>query len=120
MSSVSNIDIPFKLFFAPKHELILSFVYVILRYPKVGLSNSFFWFGRTFSTLLGQIAVERWGHAASIYGSMFVSCVPIIIFGILMPETLHLRLPNIEDDSDDISVKDPIKKVEDSDYLKMT
>lgn len=57
----------------------------------VGLTNSFFWFGRTASTLFGQIAVEKYGHVVSLCGSMFISCIPIAIFTILMPETMNSR-----------------------------
>lgn len=63
----------------------------------MGLTNSFFWLGRTFSTLLGQIAVERYGHAASLFGSLTISCIPIAIFSLLMPETNNSRKVKEED-----------------------
>jgi hypothetical protein len=35
--------------------------------------------------------VEYMGHVASLTGSLFISLIPIAIFGLFMPETLGQR-----------------------------
>jgi hypothetical protein len=82
----------------------------------VGLTNSFFWFGRTGSTLFGQIAVEKYGHVASLCGSMIIACIPIAIFSIFMPETMNSR--QIKSEEDDISLEG--QKGGTVEYMKMT
>jgi hypothetical protein len=56
----------------------------------VGLTASFFGLGAALSNLLGQIVVERFGHVTSLYGSLILSIVPILLFS-TMPETLGQR-----------------------------
>jgi hypothetical protein len=82
---------------AQQHNPVHSFINAYFSSISVGLTNSFFWLGRTFSTLLGQIAVERYGHAASLFGSLIISCIPIAIFSLLMPETNNSRKVKEED-----------------------
>ncbi|KAL7514525.1 hypothetical protein ACHAXN_011752 [Cyclotella atomus] len=53
----------------------------------MGLTASCFGLGATLSNLLGQMAVEKLGHVASLSGSLFISLIPIMIFAIGMPET---------------------------------
>ena len=53
----------------------------------VGLTASCFGMGATLSNLLGQMAVEKLGHVASLSGSFVISLVPICLFAIMMPET---------------------------------
>ena len=50
-----------------------------------------FGLGATLSNYLGQQVVEQFGHVASLSGSLAISFIPIIIFGICMPETLGDR-----------------------------
>jgi hypothetical protein len=38
-----------------------------------------------------QQVVERYGHVASLTGSLVLSIVPLLIFGCFMPETLGKR-----------------------------
>ena len=57
----------------------------------MGLTASCFGLGGTLSNLLGQIVVEKSGHVASLYGSLVLSVIPIILFSIWMPETLGQR-----------------------------
>ena len=57
----------------------------------MGLTASCFGLGGTLSNLLGQIVVEKSGHVASLYGSLVLSVIPIILFSICMPETLGQR-----------------------------
>jgi hypothetical protein len=42
-------------------------------------------------TVVGQMAVEHFGHTASLAGSFFISFVPIILFATAMPETMGHR-----------------------------
>lgn len=83
----------------------------------MGVTNSFFWFGRTTSTLFGQICVEKFGHAAALKLSMVIACIPIAIFGIFMPETIHLRQSKTNEDN--IALEDQ-KVHSDDNYAKMT
>ena len=53
----------------------------------MGLTASCFGLGATLSNLLGQIAVEKLGHVASLSGSFALSVIPIILFWLAMPET---------------------------------
>ena len=53
----------------------------------VGLTASCFGMGATLSNLLGQMAVEKLGHVASLSGSFVISLVPICLFAFMMPET---------------------------------
>ena len=57
----------------------------------MGLTASTFGLGATMSNFLGQHVVEKFGHVASLSGSLFLSFVPILIFGCFMPETLGER-----------------------------
>ena len=66
----------------------------------MGLTASCFGLGGTLSNLLGQMIVEHMGHVASLSGSLFVSLIPIAIFGIFMPETLGQRGANKHQGSD--------------------
>jgi hypothetical protein len=35
--------------------------------------------------------VERYGHISSLWGSFAVSIIPLVLFGLLMPETIGQR-----------------------------
>ncbi len=59
--------------------------------PSVGLTASMFGLGATLSNFLGQQVVEQYGHVASLTGSLILSIIPILIFGMFMPETLGDR-----------------------------
>jgi hypothetical protein len=50
-----------------------------------------FGLGATLSNYLGQMVVEQFGHVASLTGSLIISVIPLVIFGIFMPETLGDR-----------------------------
>jgi hypothetical protein len=50
-----------------------------------------FGLGATLSNFLGQYVVEQFGHVASLTGSLVLSVIPIVIFGLFMPETLGDR-----------------------------
>ena len=43
------------------------------------------------SNLIGQLLVERFGHVTSLTCSMWLSIVPILLFGGVMPETMGQR-----------------------------
>lgn len=57
----------------------------------MGLTASCFGLGGTLSNLLGQLVVEKYGHVASLTGSMFLSVIPIALFSLAMPETTGSR-----------------------------
>lgn len=57
----------------------------------MGLTATCFGIGGTLSNFFGQVIVENMGHVASLYGSLLLSCIPTVIFGVFMPETLGLR-----------------------------
>ncbi|KAL9180207.1 hypothetical protein ACHAXT_008177 [Thalassiosira profunda] len=57
----------------------------------MGLTASCFGLGGTLSNLLGQIIVEKMGHVASLSGSLVLSVIPIVLFGLAMPETRGQR-----------------------------
>lgn len=57
----------------------------------MGLTASCFGLGATLSNLLGQMAVEKLGHVASLSGSLIISLIPIMLFAIGMPETQGRR-----------------------------
>ncbi|GKY91176.1 hypothetical protein MPSEU_000090300 [Mayamaea pseudoterrestris] len=56
----------------------------------MGLTASCFGLGATLSNFLGQLVVEKFGHVASLTGSLFISIIPILLF-LFMPETLGQR-----------------------------
>ena len=58
---------------------------------KVGLTASAFGLGATMSNFIGQLLVEKFGHVFSLTCSMWLSLVPIALFGLLMPETMGQR-----------------------------
>jgi len=60
----------------------------------MGLTASCFGLGGTLSNLLGQMVVEKYGHVASLTGSMFLSVIPIVLFALAMPETAGSRGKN--------------------------
>ena len=60
-------------------------------FVTVGLTASMFGMGATLSNFLGQHVVEKYGHVASLSGSLVLSVIPILIFGLFMPETLGDR-----------------------------
>eukprot|EP00934_Nitzschia_sp_Nitz4_P007919 Nitzschia sp. Nitz4//scaffold14_size191712//144544//146686//NITZ4_001746-RA/size191712-snap-gene-0.141-mRNA-1//1//CDS//3329536996//7909//frame0 len=64
----------------------------------MGLTASMFGLGATLSNYLGQTVVEQYGHVASLTGSLALSVIPIVIFGVFMPETLGHRGETKEDD----------------------
>ena len=47
--------------------------------------------GATLSNYIGQLLVEKFGHVVSLTASMWLSIIPILLFGSLMPETLGQR-----------------------------
>jgi len=51
-----------------------------------------FGLGATLSNFLGQRIAEKFGYGASLTGSLVISLIPILIFGLLMPETLDARV----------------------------
>jgi hypothetical protein len=57
----------------------------------VGLTASSFGLGATLSNFIGQLLVEKFGHVVSLTCSMWLSIIPILLFGFLMPETLGQR-----------------------------
>jgi hypothetical protein len=57
----------------------------------VGLTASSFGLGATMSNYFGQQVVEYFGHSASLTGSLILSFIPIVIFGVFMPETVGTR-----------------------------
>lgn len=57
----------------------------------MGLTASCFGLGATLSNFIGQHLVENFGHVTSLVGSLLLSTIPILIFGIYMPETLGCR-----------------------------
>lgn len=57
----------------------------------MGLTASSFGLGATLSNFIGQLLVEKFGHVFSLTCSMWLSLVPILLFGCLMPETLGER-----------------------------
>ena len=57
----------------------------------VGLTASSFGMGATLSNYFGQLLVEKFGHVVALSASMWLSVVPIALFGSLMPETLGQR-----------------------------
>mmetsp|Transcript_8245 Transcript_8245/g.13618 ORF Transcript_8245/g.13618 Transcript_8245/m.13618 type:complete len:476 (-) Transcript_8245:277-1704(-) len=60
----------------------------------MGLTASCFGLGGTLSNLLGQMVVEKFGHVASLTGSLFLSVIPIVLFTLAMPETAGSRGTN--------------------------
>jgi len=72
----------------------------------MGVTASFFGLGATLSNFLGQLAVEKMGHVASLSGSTILSIIPVILFGLFMPETMGRRgelCPIIEEAEEDQS-----------------
>jgi MFS family permease len=57
----------------------------------MGLTASCFGLGATLSNFVGQLVVEKLGHAASLWGSFVLSLMAVIVFAILMPETMGKR-----------------------------
>ena len=57
----------------------------------MGLTASCFGLGATLSNFIGQLVVEKMGHAASLSGSFILSLIPVVVFGIMMPETMGRR-----------------------------
>lgn len=112
---------------AHKHLLFILVHHLLYIPPIVGLSNSCIWLGRTFSMLIGQALVEHHGHVFALYGSMWVSFLPICIFAFFMPETIHARggreqnASHYEIESQGVSagVPEEEKLRIHSDYLKM-
>ena len=43
------------------------------------------------SNFIGQLLVEKFGHVFSLTCSMWLSIIPIVLFGFCMPETLNTR-----------------------------
>lgn len=68
----------------------------LLNRDAVGLTASFFGLGATLSNFLGQLVVEKFGHVASLLGSLGISVIPVILFAFLMPETLGRRGAGLE------------------------
>ena len=57
----------------------------------MGLTASSFGLGATLSNFIGQLLVEKFGYVVSLSASMWLSLVPILLFGFCMPETLGQR-----------------------------
>jgi len=57
----------------------------------MGLTGTCFGIGASLSNFLGQLVVQNFGHITSLYGSLFISFIPIVLFSVFMPETLGLR-----------------------------
>ena len=57
----------------------------------VGLTASCFGLGATFSNFFGQLVVEKLGHMESLMGSLGISIIPVLLFGLFMPETMGQR-----------------------------
>lgn len=57
----------------------------------MGMTSASFGLGATLSNFFGQMVVEKFGHVASLSGSLLISFIPIAIFSLLMPETLNTR-----------------------------
>jgi len=57
----------------------------------MGLTVSAFGFGSTMSNYFGQMVVEQFGHVMSLSGSLVISVIPIVVFSLLMPETMNTR-----------------------------
>jgi len=56
----------------------------------VGLTASCFGLGATLSNFLGQLMVEHVSHSASLWGSLIISIIPIVLFS-FFPETVGQR-----------------------------
>ena len=63
---------------------------LVLSLFAVGLTASSFGLGATLSNFLGQMVVEKFGHVASLTGSLVLSVIPLILF-CFMPETYGHR-----------------------------
>jgi hypothetical protein len=57
----------------------------------MGMTASCFGLGATLSNFFGQLMVEKLGHVASLTGSLVLSLIPVVVFGIMMPETMGQR-----------------------------
>ena len=57
----------------------------------MGFTASWFGLGATFSNLIGQFVVERFGYVESLAGSFFLSIVAVVLYSLAMPETRGLR-----------------------------
>jgi len=57
----------------------------------MGMTASCFGLGSTISNFLGQMIVEKMGHVTSLSCSLLISFIPIVIFSMLMPETMNTR-----------------------------
>lgn len=57
----------------------------------MGLTASAFGLGATLSNYLGQQVVQHFGHLTSLWASLILSIVPIVLFTLRMPETLGKR-----------------------------
>jgi Na+/serine symporter len=71
--------------------LVSTFLLALHHCYTVGLTASSFGLGATMSNYFGQQVVEYFGHSTSLAGSLIVSFIPILIFGMFMPETLGAR-----------------------------
>jgi len=102
-------------------DLLRNHVNSIIANTTVGLTASMFGLGATLSNFLGQQVVERFGHVASLSGSLFISFIPIIVFGILMPETLGDRnnRKSTSDSLPEIEEEYPTKKNSPTAYVQM-
>lgn len=56
----------------------------------MGLTASCFGMGATLSNFLGQLMVEHMDHSASLWGSLIISIIPIVLFA-FFPETVGQR-----------------------------
>jgi Na+/melibiose symporter-like transporter len=57
----------------------------------MGMTASCFGLGATLSNFIGQLVVEKYGHVASLMGSLTLSFLPVFINGCFMPETYGKR-----------------------------
>lgn len=83
----------------------------------MGLTASCFGLGGTMSNYLGQVVVEKLGHVASLSGSLILSLIPIVLFGVFMPETMGRRGEFSKTVNEEAA---PYNPEEDAPYLQMT
>mmetsp|Transcript_17060 Transcript_17060/g.16484 ORF Transcript_17060/g.16484 Transcript_17060/m.16484 type:complete len:455 (-) Transcript_17060:21-1385(-) len=83
----------------------------------MGLTASCFGLGGTMSNYFGQVVVEKLGHVASLSGSLIISIIPVILFGVFMPETIGKRGGLNDKETEQLKDKTP---KEETSYAQMT
>lgn len=84
----------------------------------MGLTASCFGLGGTMSNYFGQVVVEKFGHVASLSGSLVLSVIPLVLFGFFMPETMGKRGDFSETLNDETCTNN--KPEDETPYLQMT